>query len=116
MRPLRRFWRRGIDEIEVTDPTHPLFGRRFRLRSVSTSPHGTGQVWVVYRDHILLRLPLAATNLARLPSVTCPIKLTAAAVQELVALLQTTPSLCPARPTNSGADSPPRSSTKSSKT
>jgi hypothetical protein len=104
------------DEIEVTDPTHPLFGRCFRLHAASTSSRGGGQVWVVYRDHILLRLPLAATSLARVPSVVGPIKLTAASVQELVALLQPTPAPCPARPTNSGADSHPRSSTKSSKT
>lgn len=101
------------EKIEVTDPTHPLFGRCFRLRSVSTSPPRAGQVWVVYRDDILLRLPLTATNLAPLPLVLRPVKLTAAAVQELVALLQPTPAPCPAHPANSGADSRPRSSTKS---
>jgi hypothetical protein len=104
------------ETIEVTDPRHPLFGRRFPLRSVSTPPHGAGQVWVAYRDHILLRLPLAATNLTSRPPVLSPVKLTAAAVQELVALLQPTPLPCSAHPVNSGVDSPPRSSTKSSKT
>jgi hypothetical protein len=104
------------EEIEVTDPTHPLFGRRFRLRSVSSSSRCAGQVWVVYRGHLLLRLPLAATSLAPTRSITGPIKLTATAVQELVAVLQQTPLPCSAHPVNSGADWPPHSSTKSSKT
>src|SRR4051794_41412063 len=89
------------DEIEVTDPTHPLFGRRFPLHSASASSRGGGQVWVVYRGHILLRLPWAATSLAPAPSLSCPLKLTAAAVQELGGLLQPTPSLFPAYPPHS---------------
>ena len=47
-----------VTEIEVTDPTHPLFGRRFPLRSVSAPAHGAGHVFVAYRGHMTLRLPL----------------------------------------------------------
>jgi hypothetical protein len=47
----------------VTDPTHPLFGRRFPLIATSTTLTGPGYAWVVYRDDVQLRLPLAATDL-----------------------------------------------------
>jgi hypothetical protein len=70
-------------EIEVTDPSHPLFGRHFRVHSVSASSRRSGQVWVVYRRDILLRLPVSATQLAPPRPFTRSVKLTAAAVQEL---------------------------------
>jgi hypothetical protein len=50
--------------VEVVDPTHPLYGRQFPLLRSSTTLTGPGFVWVVYRDFMQLRLPLAATNLA----------------------------------------------------
>ncbi len=33
-------------EIEVTDPAHPLFGRRFPVVLVATSPRARGHVYV----------------------------------------------------------------------
>ena len=49
------------EEIEVTDPTHPLFRRRFAVVSISRPPHGSGHVLVAYRDGMQLRIPVAST-------------------------------------------------------
>src|SRR5207302_10287486 len=51
-------------EIEVIDPRHPLFGRRFLLVSRTSSPHGPGHAFVPYREGMLLCIPLACTTLA----------------------------------------------------
>src|SRR5947209_10953854 len=50
-------------EVEVTDPTHPLFGRRFALLSTRPRPHSVGDIFVAYRNTMGLRLPHAATSL-----------------------------------------------------
>ena len=52
------------EEVEVTDPVHPLYGRRFSILSVSHPPQHAGHVVVAYRDFMRLRLPLLATSLA----------------------------------------------------
>jgi hypothetical protein len=51
-------------EIEVTDPAHPLFGRRFPLLSVSDPNYYVGHAYVSYRDYMVLCLELSATDLA----------------------------------------------------
>src|SRR5215211_6773439 len=43
-------------EIEVADPTHPLFGRRFSLLSVSDPNYCVGHVFVSYRGYMVLRI------------------------------------------------------------
>src|SRR6266496_574211 len=63
-------------EIEVTDPTHPLFGRRFALISVSSPLQGAGSAFVSYREYMVLRLPVASTTL------------TADAIQELMTIAE----------------------------
>src|SRR5271157_2167612 len=84
----------GPTEIEVTDPRHPLFGRRFPLISMSASPHGPGHILVGYRDAMALCLPLVATTLAA--SQPCVhTKLTSEAVQELIAMAGECEVLCP---------------------
>ncbi len=72
-------------EIEVVDPTHPLFGHRFPLISVSSPLHGPGHALVSYREYMTLRLPVTSTTLG----VSRPVistKLTYAAVKELVTI------------------------------
>jgi hypothetical protein len=54
----------SAEEIEVTDPTHPLFGRRFEILAVHDSPGSVGYVFVSYRSYSALRIHLQATNLA----------------------------------------------------
>jgi len=75
------------DEVEVTDPAHPLFGRRFTILSISRQPRDSAVVYVAYRDMMRLRIPVSSTSLSpcqvRLPRT----KWTREAVQELLSLV-----------------------------
>jgi hypothetical protein len=96
-------------EIEVTDPGHPLFGRRFMLLSTRPRPHSVGYIFVAYRDTMVLRLPQAATSLVTPPPASQSLtKLTSHAVTELIFFAEQCEVLCPATPPNSGIDSHPR--------
>ena len=55
------------------------------MLTVSASPHTGGYVFVAYRQGLVLRIERAATQLAP-PRLVGRTKLTAAALQELVAL------------------------------
>jgi hypothetical protein len=90
----------------VTDPTHPLYGRRFRVLSISHPPHGPGHVVVAYRDAMRLRIPVPATSLSsdHLPPLRT--KLTRDALRELLALVPEGEVPCPERRATFGADSP----------
>jgi hypothetical protein len=90
----------------VTDPRHPLYGRRFPVVSISHPPQRPGQVVVAYRDFMRLRLPVQATNLATAATAALRTKLTGAALRELPALLKECEGSCPNDPEPSGADSP----------
>jgi hypothetical protein len=71
------------EEVTVTDPGHPLYGRRFRVASRSRGPGAKGSyVEVLYRDGILLRIPTAAIAPPKTgqPPAT---KVTPAAIEEL---------------------------------
>jgi hypothetical protein len=93
---------------------HPLFGRRFPVFSLATSPRSLGFAIVIYRDPMRLRIPLSATDLA--PSQQDPVsKLTLAAVTELVTLATQYEVLCPSPPKLSGSGSPQRGKQPSSK-
>lgn len=96
-------------EVEVTDPTHPLFGRHFALLSTRPRSPRVGYLFVTYRDDMVLRIPRAATNLASpaLPPES-PSKLTSQALTELISLAEQCEVLCPVTQPNSGSDSPPR--------
>ena len=87
-------------EVEVTDSTHPLFGRRFPLLSVSSRPNATGYVYVAYREYITLRIPKDATNLAPVRS-TLRTKLTADAVEQLISVAEECKVLCKKQRTTS---------------
>ena len=96
-------------EVEVTDPTHPLFGRRFALLSSRPQPHRVGYIFVAYRDSMVLRILQSATNLVAPPPESEPTtKLTSHAVTELISLAEQCEVLCPAIQPNSGIDSHPR--------
>jgi hypothetical protein len=60
----------------VTDQTHPLFGRRFQVLSVSTPLNTSGHVFVRYREKAVLQIPITATNLAPSPITTRTTELT----------------------------------------
>ncbi|WP_275200875.1 hypothetical protein, partial [Bradyrhizobium sp. CSA207] len=75
-----------LEQITVTDPTHPLYGRRFDLVSAGSSLRPGGCVLVHYRDGILLRIRASATNLygERLPVPSS--KLSLASIRDLLRL------------------------------
>ena len=104
-----------LTEVEVTDPTHPLFGRRFPLVSVSSSPQSAGHVLVAYRDYMRLRIPRLATNLAPAQPIGST-KLTLPAMTELIALAEQCEELCHTNPPTSGCACHPNSEPKSSTT
>src|SRR5215213_356639 len=73
------------DEVEVTDPAHPLHGRRFRLLSASRTVQTAGHAWVEYRPGVLLMLPIPATSLRPAGPHAIPAKLCLEALEDLVA-------------------------------
>ena len=99
--------------MEVTDPLHPLFGRRFPLLSRSSPLQGEGHVRVAYGQQMTLRIPLEATNLGptRPHSQT---KLTLDALTEFLTLAEQSEVLCPINPKKSGPSCQSKSKAKSS--
>jgi hypothetical protein len=93
--------------VEVTDPTHPLYGRRFAVVSISHPPQRPGHVVVAYRDFMRLRLPILATDLAPGHAPALRTRLTRAALRELLALAKECDGPCPSNPDVSGNNSPP---------
>ena len=96
-------------EVEVTDPSHPLYGRRFALLSTRPRPHSVGYLFVAYRDTMGLRIPQTATSLVMPPPESQPpTKLTSHAITELIACAEQCEGLCPATQPHSGTASPLR--------
>jgi hypothetical protein len=95
-------------ELEVIDPTHPLYGQCFTVLAVGRSPQGTGPVWVAFREGIRLRLPVAATSLAPALPRQPRTKFTKPAVEEFLALVKEYALPCPLCPPTSGPNSPNR--------
>ena len=95
-------------EVEVTDSSHPLYGRRFALLSTRPRPHSVGYLFVAYRDTMVLRIPQAATSLVMAPEPQPLTKLPSHAITELISCAEQCEVLCPATQLNSGTDSPPR--------
>ena len=90
----------------MTDPTHPLYGRRFPILSISHPPQHPGHVVVAYRTFMRLRLPVQATNLAADNHRQLRTTFTRVALVELLALLKECEGLCTGHPGVSGNDSP----------
>jgi hypothetical protein len=93
-----------LDEVVVTDSTHPLFGRRFPVISISRQPHTTAVVLVAYRDTMRLRIPITSTSLALKRARPHSTKWTKEAVQELLSLITEGASSCQ-KPKKSGRGS-----------
>jgi len=73
------------EQITVTDPTHPLFGRCFALASMTGSAATGGHAFVVYRGDVLLKLPIEATSLSPAPPPVSS-KLSLGAIRDLIHL------------------------------
>ncbi|EIM24358.1 hypothetical protein MicloDRAFT_00070110 [Microvirga lotononidis] len=100
----------------VTDPGHPLWGRRFVVVSIPRSLCIGSHVRVAYGDDAVLRIPVAATNLSP-PSCRQPVtKLTLEAIRDLIRLATEGETPCPSSPTASGSASVPTAAAASSMT
>jgi hypothetical protein len=97
-----------LPDIEVIDPAHPLFGRRFPRLSSHPQPLTATHVFVTYQGSMVLRLPRAATNLLP-PSSQVPTTLTSHAIIELISLAEQCEVLCRTTPAPSGTRSVPHS-------
>jgi hypothetical protein len=89
----------------VTDPSHPLYGRRFPVLSISHPPQRPGHVVVAYRGFMRLRIPVLVTDLAG-ERASVRTTFTRAALRELLALLKECDASCPSDHEPSGAGSP----------
>lgn len=102
--------------MEVTDPAEPLYGRRFRVESISRGPQGAAHVFLRRDDGIVLRVPLRATNLSTLVHHAPRAKLGNPSVAEFLGLVKEY-ELCPlsqkANPSKSGRRSTSKRDTKS---
>lgn len=91
------------ETVEVVDPRHPLWGRRFRLVSVTGAWASTGYARVELRPGVPMMLPLPVTSLwqATRRSVLAT-KLTAGALTELIAIAGESEGACPSSLVTSG--------------
>ena len=90
----------------MTDPTHPLYGRRFQVLSISHPPQRPGHIIVAFRGSLRLRIPVQATDRTAV-SVSRPrTKFTRDALLELLALLKECLAPCADHPEPSGTASP----------
>ena len=74
------------EQIRITDPAHPLYGRTFPLVSVSGSQHGTGHAYVDDHGRAVLRIPIKVTSLRPAVPDLPTSKLSLEAIRELVRL------------------------------
>ena len=94
------------EQITVTDPTHPLFGRCFALASVTGSAAAGGHALVVYHGDVRLKLPIGATSLSPAPPPASS-KLSLGAIRDLIRLAsQMTPTRRSASGEDPGAERP----------
>jgi len=92
--------------IEVTDPTHPLYDRRFQVLSISHPPQRPGHVIVAYRDSLRLRIPVQVTDRTPDNASRSRTRFTRDALLELLALLKECPAACADHHGPSGTASP----------
>jgi len=91
--------------VEITDQSHPLFGRRFQIESISRSDEAVAHVFVRRDDGIILRVPLRATDRSTLVEFSPRAKLCSIAVAEFLDLVKEyglCPQTAPPKPTESG--------------
>lgn len=93
--------------VTVTDPMHPLYGRRFEVLSVSRAAWGEGprHVAVRYKANYMIRIPLPATNLDVCQPSGGGGKFTEAALAELISVATEATQACRSRPIKSGKGS-----------
>ena len=104
-----------LEDVEVTDPSHPLFGQRFKIHSVTGGDTHSARVYVVFRGDHRLMILREATNLSVLEQTGPRAKLSTSVVTEFLALVKEY-ELCRSVPVKSGNASKRRAKKKSSRT
>jgi hypothetical protein len=95
-----------LSGIEVVDPTHPLFGRRFPLIGPADPDRPVTRVRVAFGSGSFLTLPRSATDLERQPDRPCaPPKLSVEALRDLLTVAGEAVAPCRSSPARSGAAS-----------
>ena len=85
----------------MTDPCHPLYGRRFEVHSVTGGDTHSARVYVRYGGDRRLMILREATSLSVLERMGPRSKLCTSAVKEFLALVKEY-ELCPRAPKTSG--------------
>jgi hypothetical protein len=98
--------------VEVTDPFHPLFGKRLELVAVTRPRDGRQFVLVRYAGTMQLRIPVLAIGPGPLEPRRPHAKLSFEAVEDLLAFVKEYEA-CPIDPRMSGTVFPKRSSRES---
>jgi hypothetical protein len=101
-----------LEEVLVTDPVHPLYGRRFQVHTVTGGDIQSARVFVVYRGDQRLMILREATNLSVLERTDVRSKLSARVVRDFLALVKEY-ELCLPAPKPSGSVSRRRGRKKS---
>ncbi len=101
----------SLEEVLVTDPRHPLYGRRFAVHTVTGGDIQSARVFVVYRGDQRLMILREATNLSVLERTDVRSKLSARVVRDFLALVKEY-ELCLPVPNSSGSVSRRRSRKK----
>ncbi len=90
------------EQILVTDPAHPLYGRAFVLVSLASAPGPGSCAQIAYRGDVMLKIPIEATSLRpAVPSMPSS-KLTLHAIKELVRLAARDERTDPGEPDHTG--------------
>jgi hypothetical protein len=112
--PFNCKWYQQVTEIKITDPRHPLFGRKFPVLSICEQAHLGGYIIAAYPNGISLRLPISATDLA-INHIVSPTKLTSLALEEFFSLAKECQLICQTKNLMSGNIYPQNSNKTSSK-
>ena len=102
---------KNIKKVTVVDPTHPLFGRSFKILEWRNSPGTAGFVFVEYQHLTRLYIPIDATNLAFVPPISVT-KLTCESIVALTSLGREIESLCHKIQNKFGKDCQPKKKKK----
>jgi hypothetical protein len=75
-----------LEEIEVSDSSHPLFGRRFKIHRITRGKEEVARVYVEHTGSNILMIPLRSTNLSSLVRSAPAVKINAIAANEFIAI------------------------------
>lgn len=89
------------EEVVIRNPTHPLFGKQFRVHHRQERPGKEPSVFLIFSEELLLRVPVSALT----EPVEPPTKLTLTSMAELVSAFRVVSSSCPSMKPLSGPPS-----------